>query len=223
MKRILIVEDDTIFSGILMRTLSRRGYLVNESSDIAGAEAAFVTHGPDAVILDVNVNGENGLDLIPPIQRLNPETRIVVLTSYGNPRTAAWAIRNGATHYLSKPVDAEEIIFALEDDGKTGKSVPKAFMSPNDARDAHILQFFAINDCNVSQTARDLGMHRRTLQRILDRLRSFTRDQNRSKFGRARRLANLWSRLLGLSQDADGNDRGEQTSSNAAGQTGALQ
>ena len=196
MQRVLIVEDDTIFAGILAKSLRRRGFHVEKSHDLHGATASIRENQPDAVLLDVCVNGENGLNLIPVIQSMSGQTRIVVLSSFGDPRTAVWAIRSGAAEYLPKPADIEEIIFALNDGGR---SMPKSFISPEAARDAHIIQFFAMNNCNVSQTARNLGMHRRTLQRILDRLNSVAPSNSSSRFSRARSLVKLWSRLLGES------------------------
>lgn len=210
MKRVLIVEDDTIFAGILAKSLRRRGFHVEKSHDLDGAKTSIRENQPDAVLLDVCVNGENGLNLIPFIQSMGGQTRIVVLSSFGDPRTAVWAIRSGAAEYLPKPADIEEIIFALNDNDV---SIPKSFISPEAARDAHIIQFFAMNNCNVSRTARNLGMHRRTLQRILDRLNSVAPSNSSSRFSRARSLVKLWSRLLGASgQDHPNADAGRPTS-----------
>lgn len=200
MKKLLIVEDDAIFAGLLARALGRHGFQVMTSNDFKNAEVAIREHQPDAVLLDININGDNGLNLIPLIHDVSTDTKIVVLTSFGNPRTAAWAIRQGADEYLSKQAEIAEIVSALDDDRPSVHFLPASFMTPEEARDAHILQFLTLNYGNVSQTARDLSMHRRTLQRILNRLRSVAPVQGDSKFGRARRLVNLWSRMLGRPQ-----------------------
>ena len=208
MSKIMIVEDDEIFAGILAKNLRKRGFEAKVINDLHAAKAEIREFEPDTVLLDVNVKGDNGLNLIPIVRAHNASARIVVLTSFGVPRTAAWAIRNGASEYLSKPADIDEIVYAIE--GKEGaiESVPASFMSPDEARDAHILQFFDQNDCNVSQTARALGMHRRTLQRILDRLRSFARSRESTKFGRLRRQFDLWSRWLNQPRPQDQSENG---------------
>ncbi len=207
MSKIMIVEDDEIFAGILAKNLNKRGYEAKVTKDLHAAKRGITEFEPDTVLLDVNVKGDNGLDLIPIVKAHNASARIVVLSSFGAPRTAAWAIRNGASEYLSKPADINEIIHAIKGKESAIESVPSTFMSPDEVRDAHILQFFEQNDRNVSQTARALGMHRRTLQRILDRLRSFARSSESTKFGWLRRQFNLQSHWLDRSWP---HDRGEK-------------
>ena len=155
-----------------------------------------MTFAPQLVVLDLNLNGENGVNFIPHAHAANPDVKVVVLTAYGCPRSAAWAIRNGAADYIAKPVDADEIDHALQRAFRGSVPVPPSLLPPDEARNIHIVDFYEKNDCNVSQTARHLGMHRRTLQRMLERMHITATRRHSSRFGRAKRLVRLWSRLL---------------------------
>lgn len=196
MQQILIVEDDTVFSNVLARSLNRYGFAVETADSLSEARHKLRRWIPDAVLLDLNLGKENGLDLVPLIQGVNKAARIVVLTSYANPKAAAWAINRGVSDYLSKPVNAEEIVSAIRGVTVAWNAANTTFLSPDQVRDLHILQFFEKNNRNVSLTARELGMHRRTLQRILERLRPATESQKAMRFGRAKSLVKMWTRSL---------------------------
>jgi two-component system response regulator RegA len=196
MQQVLIVEDDAIFSSVLARSLRRHDFAVESANSLTEARHKLRQLLPDAVLLDLNLGKENGLDLVPVIQDVNKEARIVVLTSYANPKAAVWAIQRGVSEYLSKPINVEEIVSAIRDVNVTWDAAVTPFLTPNQARDLHILQFFEKNNRNVSLTARELGMHRRTLQRILERLRPAAASQKGMGFGRAKRLVKMWTTLV---------------------------
>ncbi|MFT5509963.1 MAG: two-component system response regulator RegA [Hyphomicrobiaceae bacterium] len=196
MQQVLIVEDDTVFSNVLARSLNRHGFAVESADSLTEARHKLRQLLPDAVLLDLNLGKENGLDLIPLIQDVNKAARIVVLTSYANPRAAVWAVQRGVSDYLSKPINVEEIVSAIRGATVTWDAATTTFLSPDQVRDLHILQFFEKNNRNVSLTARELGMHRRTLQRILQRLRPATASQKAMRFGRAKSLVKMWTRSL---------------------------
>lgn len=196
MPTILIVEDDIIFARLLARELRRRDYAVDTARDLADAEHRARASVPDVILLDVKLASENGLDFLRLAHSIDPSIKIVVLTGYGDPRLAASCVRNGAVDCIAKPVDAAEIDFAIQRVLKGAVPVPASLMPPRTARNLHIREHFEKNDGNVTKTARDLGMHRRTLQRLLERMGVTTSARNVSRFGRAKRLARLWMSVL---------------------------
>ncbi|NCS66333.1 MAG: two-component system response regulator [Hydrogenophilales bacterium CG03_land_8_20_14_0_80_62_28] len=166
--RILVVDDDASFAAALVQALSRRGYVATAASDPADALALAEVDPPDAAVLDLKLAAESGLGLISPLKALRPEMRILLLTGYASIATAVEAIKLGATHYLAKPADADEILAAL---GR--KAGDAAILPPNDPMSVdrleweHIQKVLTEHQGNISATARALKMHRRTLQRKL--------------------------------------------------------
>jgi two-component system, response regulator RegA len=161
---ILLVDDDEIFRERLARALRGRGYDVATAADHEGALAAAGTRKPDFAVVDLRMPGLSGLALIGPLRALAPGARIVVLTGYGSITSAVEALRAGAHDYLSKPVDAEQVIAAL-----TGEAAPRAEAeapSPTLARAEweHIQRILTDTNQNISEAARRLGITRRTLQ-----------------------------------------------------------
>ncbi|MEM9360199.1 MAG: response regulator [Pseudomonadota bacterium] len=200
MPRLLIVDDDVTFARVLARAMTARRYEVEVSHTISETVDLIAKFNPDFVLLDLNLNGENGVSLIPQIRSMAENCKIVVLTSYGTVQSAAWAARNGASDYVTKPADADELDHALKRCANPRTPLPDVLSSPEDAKEAHIVEFFEKNDRRVATTARILGLHRRSLQRILVRLGL---DGNGSDFarratpmGRAKRMMRLWSTVV---------------------------
>ena len=173
---ILIIEDDDTFSATLMRALKRRGHTAVAAKSVAAALSQAQTDAPGRVVLDLNLAGESGLNLIPCLLELNPACRIVVLTGYASITTAVDAIKLGAVQYLAKPVDVAALLgafdHALQADenspaARTPAAIPRAPMSVNRLEWEHIQRVLRENKGNISSTARALNMHRRTLQRKL--------------------------------------------------------
>jgi two-component system response regulator RegA len=166
---LLIVEDDDALRERLMRAFVRRGLVVRAAGTTAEAEALAREDPPELVLLDLRVGTDSGLDLIPLLIRIDAATRIVVLTGYGSVATAVEAVRRGAVHYLTKPADADEILTAFSRGTGTGPAAPLQPMSLDRVEWEHINR--VLMDCggNVSEAARLLGLHRRTLQRKLSK------------------------------------------------------
>ncbi|HEX8979185.1 MAG TPA: response regulator transcription factor [Parasulfuritortus sp.] len=166
--RILLVDDDVLFSSTLVQALRRRGYEVEAAADQAGALALAQSDPPDAAVLDLKLAEESGLGLIGPLKALRPEMRILLLTGYASIATAVEAIKLGATHYLPKPADADEILAALgREAGDADIAPPEDPMSVDRLEWEHIQKVLTEHEGNISATARALKMHRRTLQRKL--------------------------------------------------------
>lgn len=163
---LLIVEDDQTLRGRLARAFGERGFDVREAASAESAAAIAATDTPEMVVLDLKMSGTNGLDLIPVFLAADPATRVVVLTGYGSVATAVEAVRRGAVHYLTKPADADEILAAF-DRGAAGPSAPLQPMSLDRVEWEHINRVLVDCDNNVSEAARVLGIHRRSLQRKL--------------------------------------------------------
>lgn len=165
---ILLVDDDAVFLETLARALRRRGHPVEVAGDLGAALALARSQVPDAAVLDLKLGEASGLGLVEPLKALNPEMRILLLTGYASIATAVQAIKLGATHYLPKPADADEILAALGQlEGDAGLPPPEAPMSVDRLEWEHIQKVLAEHDGNISATARALKMHRRTLQRKL--------------------------------------------------------
>ena len=166
-RSLLIVEDDKAFLQRLARAMEARGFTVETAESVAEGIAKVEAFAPAFAVVDMRLEDGNGLDVVERIRRKRPDSRAVILTGYGNIATAVTAVKLGAIDYLAKPADADEIFHALEH-GPDGKAVPPENpMSADRVRWEHIQRVYELCDRNVSETARRLTMHRRTLQRIL--------------------------------------------------------
>jgi two-component system response regulator RegA len=164
---LLLVDDDEAFLKMLARAMERRGFAVELAGSVAAAQAAVAVRPPAYAVVDLRLGDGNGLDVVECIRDVRADARVVVLTGYGAIATAVAAVKIGAVDYLSKPADAEEVMRALLSDGDALPEPPENPMSADRVRWEHIQRVFEMCDRNVSETARRLGMHRRTLQRIL--------------------------------------------------------
>jgi two-component system response regulator RegA len=164
---LLIVEDDENLRRRMGRAFRDRGFDVEEAASSADALAIAERETPELVLVDLRMPDGNGLDLIPAIKAIDPATRIVVLTGYGSIATAIEAVRRGATHYLTKPADADEILAAFERGGADAPRRPLVPMSLDRVEWEHINRVLVDCHGNVSEAARVLGLHRRSLQRKL--------------------------------------------------------
>ncbi len=171
MSSLLIVDDDKTLCDALYESFNKRGHEVKLAHNATQAALLAEDFNPEWVLVDLNMPGSSGLELIPQLLKIDPETKIVVLTGYANISTAIEAIKLGAIHYLSKPVTIEEIIEAFyKQDGDPKTPVNTETIKLTVAERDHILMIFKRNHRNISATARELGMHRRTLQRKLGKL-----------------------------------------------------
>lgn len=169
-QKILLVDDDTAFTGVLERGLARRGYLCHRCSSAAKALLSCTSFQPDYILLDLNMPGISGLVILPQLLEKAPAARLVVLTGYSSIATAVEATKSGATNYLCKPASIDEILAAFEDEGVTpDPDIPADPISVERLEWEHIQRVLHDNDGNISATARALGMHRRTLQRKLQK------------------------------------------------------
>ena len=165
--QLLLVDDDAPFRQRLQVTLERRGYAVTGAGSLAEARAAVTKLRPSHAVVDLRLGDGNGLDLVDELRAIAADMRIVVLTGYGNLATAVAAVKAGAVDYLAKPADPEEIVRALEAKPGERPEAPAEPMSADRVRWEHIQRVYELCERNVSETARRLKMHRRTLQRIL--------------------------------------------------------
>ncbi len=164
---LLLVDDDKAFLTRLERAMQKRGFDVRIADTVADAVAAVNTAPPAYAVVDLRLEDGNGLDVINVLHTKRPDARAVVLTGYGNIATAVTAVKLGAVDYLSKPADADDVINALLATGEQAPEPPENPMSADRVRWEHIQRVYELCDRNVSETARRLNMHRRTLQRIL--------------------------------------------------------
>jgi two-component system response regulator RegA len=168
--KILLVDDDIAFTGVLERGLTRRGYQCHRCSSATEALATCSDFQPDYIVLDLNMPGTSGLVILPQLLEQTPGARLVVLTGYSSIATAVEATKSGATNYLCKPASIDEILTAFEDDTVNPEpDVPTDPISVDRLEWEHIQRVLNDNDGNISATARALGMHRRTLQRKLQK------------------------------------------------------
>jgi two-component system response regulator RegA len=168
--KLLIVDDDAVFARVLARALGSRGFVVETAADADSAVAAARRLRPHYCVLDLKLGEHNGLRLIPELKVIVPDLRILLLTGYASIATAVEAIKRGAHDYLSKPVDADAVVRALlegEADGHDIDDAPDAPLPLRRLEWEHIQRVLTECDGNISETARRLGMHRRTLQRKL--------------------------------------------------------
>jgi two-component system, response regulator RegA len=165
----LIAEDDERLMQCLARAMEDRGFLVMIAKSVSEALARIQLSAPEYAVVDMKFGDGCGLDVVAALKQQRPDARAVILTGYGNIATAVQAVKLGAIDYLTKPVNADDIVFALQ--APFGRKVerPEHSMSPRSVRLQHIQQVHEASGRNVSETARRLNMHRRTLQRILSR------------------------------------------------------
>ncbi|MBT8070095.1 MAG: response regulator transcription factor [Xanthomonadales bacterium] len=166
--KLLLVDDDEAFLRVLGKAMERRGFDVISSTGIDDAVAAARELVPAMAVVDLKLDKESGLDLIPLLIEINPDMNIVVLTGYSSIATAVTAIKSGAADYLSKPVNAGDVAKALSGESqRQDRAEEYSPMSVERLEWEYIQKVLKENDGNISATARDLGMYRRTLQRKL--------------------------------------------------------
>ncbi len=166
--RLLIADDDRPFLNRLAKAMAARGFNVATAKSVAEALAAIRAEPPAFAIIDMRLADGNGLDVITELKSRRPDARGVILTGYGNISSAVIAIKLGAFDYLAKPADADEVFLALMNGEEVAAGpVPPNPMSAERVRWEHIQRIYELCERNVSETARRLNMHRRTLQRIL--------------------------------------------------------
>jgi two-component system, response regulator RegA len=166
-RSLLIVEDDKAFLERLARAMEARGFVVRTSDTVADGLAQIQRSAPAFAVIDLRLGDGNGLDVVSALKAQRPEARTIVLTGYGNIATAVTAVKLGAVDYLAKPADADDIVNALLATGSAKIEPPQNPMSADRVRWEHIQRIYEMCNRNVSETARRLNMHRRTLQRIL--------------------------------------------------------
>lgn len=166
-KDLLILDDDAPFRNRLARAMEKRGFVVTPVESVAEATSVVKQAPPSYAVVDMRLEDGNGLDIIDLIHDLKPDSRVVMLTGYGNIATAVSAVKRGAVDYLSKPADPDDVEKALLAPPGEKPEPPDNPMSADRVRWEHILRVYELCDRNVSETARRLNMHRRTLQRIL--------------------------------------------------------
>lgn len=164
---LIIIDDDQPMREQLGRVMERRGYQVTLAGSIGEAQAIIADKAFNFAIVDMKLGDGYGLELVDELKISNSNIRIVMLTGYGNIATAVAAIKHGAVDYLTKPADADMIDNALKQHKGNQPTPPESPMSPDRVKWEHIQRIFSECSNNVSETARRLKMHRRTLQRIL--------------------------------------------------------
>ena len=168
-KSLLIVDDDGPFRDRLARSMEKRGFIVTQAEGVKSGVNKAIEIKPAFAVIDLRLEDGNGLEVVKKIQESKRESRIVMLTGYGNIPTTVAAIKAGAIDYLAKPADAEDVETALLADPSKKANPPENPMSADRAKWEHIHRVFELCNRNVSDTARRLKMHRRTLQRILSK------------------------------------------------------
>lgn len=166
-KSILLLDDDEPFLRRLAKAMEKRGFDVETAGSVTAGRAIATARPPAYAVVDLRLEDGNGLDVVEVLQDKRPDARVVVLTGYGAIATAVAAVKIGAVDYLSKPADATDIVNALLNRDENMPPPPENPMSADRVRWEHIQRVYELCDRNVSETARRLNMHRRTLQRIL--------------------------------------------------------
>ena len=166
-RSLLIVEDDKPFLERLARAMETRGFAVTSCDSVADGLSQIAKAAPAFAVVDLRLGDGNGIDVVSALKRKRPEARAIILTGYGNIATAVTAVKLGAVDYLSKPADADDVVSALLSIGTQKSELPSNPMSADRVRWEHIQRIYEMCNRNVSETARRLNMHRRTLQRIL--------------------------------------------------------
>ena len=168
-KSLLIVDDDNPFRERLARAMEKKGFTVSQAESVKNGIVLAKQKKPAFAVVDLRLGDGNGLQVVKEIQTLNSESRVIMLTGYGNIPTAVAAIKEGAIDYLAKPADADDVERALLADPNKKAAPPENPMSADRVKWEHIHRVFELCNRNVSETARRLKMHRRTLQRILSK------------------------------------------------------
>jgi two-component system response regulator RegA len=166
-KTLLIIDDDAPYRQRLSMALEKRGFQVAQAESVEAGIAAAKALPPRYAVVDLRLADGSGLDVVPEIKKSRPDCRVVILTGYGNIATAVAAVKAGALDYLSKPADADDVVKALLARRDETAAPPENPMSADRVRWEHIQRVYELCGHNVSETARRLNMHRRTLQRIL--------------------------------------------------------
>jgi len=166
-RTLLLVDDDEAFVKRLAKAMEKRGFVPETAGSVAAGRAIAMARPPAYAVIDLRLEDGNGLDVVETLRERRPDCRIVVLTGYGAIATAVAAVKIGAADYLSKPADANDVTNALLARGAAMPEPPENPMSADRVRWEHIQRVYEMCDRNVSETARRLSMHRRTLQRIL--------------------------------------------------------
>ena len=196
---LILIDDDAAFRRTLKRAMERRGFAVHEFSSGAGALAAIDRLKPNMAVFEMCLANGSGLELTERLRAVCPEARILILTGYGSVETAVTAAKLGVTDYLAKPANAT-VIEAVLSDRPRQQLAAHTFLRPEEQEFNYLLTMFEQHDRNMSETARAIGMHRRTLQRILRRHgiapTSAPKDEPVNEMRRLRRLVKLWKRLL---------------------------
>ena len=168
-KTLLIVDDDDPFRDRLARAMEKKGFQVNSSKTVENAIKMVKSKPPQFAVVDLRLEDGNGLDVIEEINAVKKDSRVVMLTGYGNLPTAVAAVKSGAIDYMAKPVDADDVESALLAPKEAKAKPPENPMSADRVKWEHIHRVFELCNRNVSETARRLKMHRSTLQRILSK------------------------------------------------------
>ena len=166
-RSLLLVDDDELFVKRLARAMEKRGFLPETAESVAVGRAKAIAKPPAYAVIDLRLNDGSGLDVVEALREVRPDCRIVVLTGYGAIASAVAAVKIGAIDYLTKPADANEVVNALLSKPGQSLEMPEMMMSADRVRWEHIQRVYEMCERNVSETARRLSMHRRTLQRIL--------------------------------------------------------
>jgi len=166
-RSLIIVDDDRAFLQRMVRAMEQRGFLVRSAFTVSEGIDLVRQSPPAFAVIDLRLEDGNGLDVIAELTRVRPNARIIVLTGYGNIATAVTAVKLGAVDYLAKPADADDVTDALLAPPNSKAPPPENPMSADRVRWEHIQRVYELCNRNVSETARRLNMHRRTLQRIL--------------------------------------------------------
>ncbi len=168
--KLLLIDDDPVFCKVLARSLERRGFAVDIAYDVTSALKQAAKGKPAFIVVDLRIGDESGLTIVEKIRASREDASIVVLTGFASIATAVEAIKLGATHYLTKPADADEIVAALyRDHGDPAVPVASNPPSVRKLEWEHLQKVLMEHDGNISATARALNMHRRTLQRKLQK------------------------------------------------------
>ena len=168
-KSLLIVDDDNPFRERLARAMEKKGFKVSQAESVKKGISSIKQQKTSFAVVDLRLGDGNGLEVVKEIQKSNSKSRVIMLTGYGNISTAVAAIKQGAIDYLAKPADADDVERALLADPNEKAAPPENPMSADRVKWEHIHRVFELCNRNVSETARRLQMHRRTLQRILSK------------------------------------------------------
>jgi two-component system response regulator RegA len=168
-KSLLILDDDDPFRGRLARAMEKKGFVVTEAKSVAEGIKIVQSTPTGFAVIDLRLEDGSGLEVVKTLHKLKKESRIVMLTGYGNLPTAVAAVKAGAIDYIAKPVDADDVEAALLASPESKAKPPENPMSADRVKWEHIHRVFELCNRNVSETARRLKMHRRTLQRILSK------------------------------------------------------